>query len=233
MKLKYLVIPLLLGELLLGAGCASHEPKVVTRPPDDMLEQPDIEEPRSQSSGSLWTGDQQGLFADHKAARVGDIVTVTISEKASASKEASTDSGRTSSMSAAIPALFGLEKKIVEKNPSVDMSNLVSADFSNSFKGSGKTLRKEDLVATLTTQVIKVYPNGNLKIRGGKSVVVNNEEQLIYLTGIVRPQNISGNNIVDSKYVLNAQIAYTGEGSVSDKQKPGWLMRTLDTVWPF
>jgi len=230
--MKYFVLAILLPVMLLAGGCASKEPKV-TRQQDSIQEETQIEEPVSQSPGSLWTGDQQGLFADHKAARVGDIVTVTISEKASATKEATTDSGRTTSMSAAIPTLFGLEKKIVADNPNIDMSNLVSADFSNTFKGTGKTLRKEDLVASLTTQVVKVYPNGNFKIRGGKSVVVNNEEQLIYLTGIVRPQDIGGNNTVDSKYILNAQIAYTGEGSVSDKQKPGWLMRIMDNVWPF
>ncbi|MBP7518749.1 MAG: flagellar basal body L-ring protein FlgH, partial [Desulfobulbus sp.] len=84
-----------------------------------------------------------------------------------------------------------------------------------------------------TTQVVEVYPNGNLKIRGGKSVTVNNENQIIYLTGIVRPYDVTADNTVDSGNILNAQIAYTGKGAISDKQKPGWLMRIFDTNWPF
>ena len=72
-----------------------------------------------------------------------------------------------------------------------------------------------------------------MKIRGGKSVIVNNEEQIIYLTGIVRPKDVNADNTVNSKFILNAQIAYTGKGAISDKQKPGWMMRILDNVWPF
>ena len=150
---------------------------------------------------------------------------------AHASKQATTDTDRSSSMSAGISSLFGLEQT-AEKN-NITPSSLVEANFDNEFSGGGKTTRSENLVATLTTQVIEVYPNGNLKIRGGKSVTVNNEKQIIYLTGIVRPYDVSADNTVDSGNILYAQITYTGKGSISDKQKPGWLMRILDNTWPF
>jgi flagellar L-ring protein precursor FlgH len=94
-------------------------------------------------------------------------------------------------------------------------------------------MRKEDLVATLSTRVVEVLPNGNLCSEGGKTVTVNNEDQIIRLAGIVRPADISYNNFVDSKYILDARISYTGKGVISDKQKPGWLVRVLDNVWPF
>ncbi|WP_457572993.1 flagellar basal body L-ring protein FlgH [Desulfolithobacter sp.] len=223
--LPYLCIALFI------AGCGGREPQIVRAPEplEPMVTQP----PRPQSPGSLWPGEREGLYADMKARRVGDIVTITIKEEASASKEASTESGRDTTMTAGIPALFGLEKSIMAKNQKVDMTSLLDATFSNQFKGSGKTMRKEDLVATLTTQVIKVYPNGTMKIRGGKSIIVNNEEQIIYLTGIVRPEDITADNTIDSSQILNAQIVYTGKGALSDKQKPGWLMRIVDNVWPF
>ncbi|MFP7756423.1 flagellar basal body L-ring protein FlgH [Thermodesulfobacteriota bacterium B35] len=197
------------------------------------LEPAVVKEPEPQSPGTIWTGDQGNWLADLKAHHVGDIVTVIIKEKASATKEASTETGRDTSMTAGIPTLFGYEKVFQENNPRLNMSELVKADFTNKFKGSGKITRKEDLVATLTTQVIKVYPNGNMKIRGGKSVIVNNENQIIYLTGIVRAHDVTADNTVDSGNILNAQIAYTGKGAISDNQKPGWLMRILDNVWPF
>ncbi len=228
MRRQWILIPVL---LLLLAGCADRQPEVVRVP--EPLEPAVVKEPEPQSPGTIWTGDQGNWLADLKAHHVGDIVTVIIKEKASATKEASTETGRDTSMTAGIPTLFGYEKVFQENNPRLNMSELVKADFTNKFKGSGKITRKEDLVATLTTQVIKVYPNGNMKIRGGKSVIVNNENQIIYLTGIVRAHDVTADNTVDSGNILNAQIAYTGKGAISDNQKPGWLMRILDNVWPF
>jgi flagellar L-ring protein precursor FlgH len=213
-------------------SCARSQEHIINIP--EPLEEIQTDATRASSEGSLWPGEQHSLYADHKARTTGDLVTITISEKASASKEASTDSDRNSSISASIPNFLGIENSsMLAQNPNIDLANLIKADFANSFKGSGKTVRKEDLVATLTTQVIQVYPNGNLKIRGGKEVRVNDETQVIYLTGIVRPVDILANNTIDSKHVLNARISYTGKGAISDKQEPGWLTRLIDNVWPF
>ncbi len=224
-----LVVPVLLA--LIVSGCARHEPEMVRVP--EPLERPVVDNTEPASPGSLWTGDEDNWIGDLRAHHVGDIVTVLITEKASASKESTTETGRDSSITAGIPTFFGLEKKVVEGNPDLDPSKLIEANMKNDFKGSGKTTRKENLVATLTAQVIKVYPNGNMKIRGGKSVVVNNENQIIYLTGIIRPWDVNAANEVDSSKILNAQIAYTGKGIISDKQKPGWLGRIVDNLWPF
>ncbi len=216
---------------LLGA-CAKNDNTVMIIP--EPLEEIQTQEFTERTDGSLWPGEQYSIYADHKARTLGDIVTITISEKASATKQASTSTDRTSSINAGIPHLFGLENsKWIAEHPKLDLSNLVEANFANKFEGSGTTVRKEDLVASLTAQVVNVYPNGNLKIRGGKEVQVNNEIQVIYVTGIIRPVDIMANNTVDSKHVLNAKISYTGKGAISDKQKPGWLMRALDNVWPF
>jgi flagellar L-ring protein precursor FlgH len=180
--------------------------------------------------GSLWSSRQSGLFAENKARNIGDIVTVVISEQASASKEANTATKRDSSVSAGIPNFFGFESDVVSQ---LDPSKLVNADFKNEYTGEGETTREETLSATLTTQVIGVLPTGNLEIQGSKTVRVNNETQIIQLTGIVRPSDITANNLVDSKYVLNAQIDYTGDGVLSAKQEPGWLLQIMDQVWPF
>ncbi|PID72048.1 MAG: flagellar biosynthesis protein FlgH [Desulfobulbus propionicus] len=222
---------ILTAALLCIAGCSTTTQEVVNIP--EPLEAPMIQAPRPQSPGSLWTGSEGNWLSDVKARNIGDIVTVIIAEKASASKQATTETDRTSSMTAGIPKLFGYETMLKDKNPDLDMSSLVEANLSNAHKGNGKTTRTENLAATLTTQVIEVYPNGNLKIRGGKQVTVNNESQIIYLTGIVRSFDISAANTIDSGDILNAQIAYTGKGVISDKQRPGWLMRVLDNAWPF
>ncbi|MEJ2200550.1 MAG: flagellar basal body L-ring protein FlgH [Desulfuromonadaceae bacterium] len=88
-------------------------------------------------------------------------------------------------------------------------------------------------IVTVAIYEVEVYPNGNLRITGAKTVTVNSEKQIVKLTGIVRPSDISAQNVVDSQNILDARIAYTGKGVVSDKQQQGWLMRVVDNVWPF
>lgn len=230
MKFIKAFTPLLIALSL--CSCARLNNSVVSIP--EPLEEIQTRKEDDRTDGSLWPGEQHSLYADHKARTLGDIVTITIAEKASATKQATTATDRSSSMTAGIPHLFGLENsKWITQHPKLDLTSLVEANYGNKFSGSGTTVRKEDLIASLTAQVVEVYPNGNLKIRGGKEVRVNNETQLIYMTGIIRPVDIMANNTIDSKHVLNANISYTGKGSLSDKQKPGWLVRIFDNIWPF
>ncbi len=196
---------------------------------------PVINEPAPpQTAGSLWTESRGGMFVDIKGRTVGDIITVVIIENASASKEATTKTDRKSTMSAGVTNLLGLEKYIGQLgNDAINNASLINAATENNFAGGGKTARKETLTATLTTQVIEVLPNGNLRIEGNKTVTVNNEMQIVKLSGIVRSSDVSPLNIVDSKNILNARIAYVGKGVISDKQQQGWLVRALDQIWPF
>jgi len=208
-------------------GCSMLQappPKVrVTLPP----------EPTTSAPGSLWNSASDGITADFKARRRGDILTVAIFENASASKQATTSTGRDSNASAGLSSLFGLQDNIAKISPGMDPAKLVGTNYKNDFKGTGATTRKEDLVATLSVRVVEVLANGNLRIAGGKTVTVNREDQLINLTGEVRPSDISAANVVDSKFILDARISYTGNGIISDKQGQGWLVRTLDFLWPF
>lgn len=220
--------------ILILSSCAGTNNYGITEIPEPLEEIQNPVEPAN-SSGSLWSDRSNSLFSDHKAKNIGDIVTVTISEKASATKEATTTTDRSSNWSAGIPNLLGLENTdfLLDKNDHIDLSNLINANFSNSFDGAGKTVRTDNLSASLTTQVVGKYPNGNLKIRGGKEVTVNSEIQVIYITGIIRPVDITAANSVDSEKILNARISYTGKGVISDKQEAGWLGRAIDYVWPF
>lgn len=226
------ILILFLCTLLLTSCAKKQEQLVSTQEP---LEEIHEDAQENKEAGSLWENNKHSMFSDRKARTVGDIVTVIISEQSSASKEASTNTERNTNMSASIENFFGLENDKIwaESHNPIDLANLVKADFTNGFEGSGTTTRKEDLSASLTTQVVGRYPNGQLKIRGGKEVTVNNEVQVIYLTGIVRPVDITAANTVSSAKILNARISYTGKGAISDKQKPGWAMRILDYAWPF
>jgi flagellar L-ring protein precursor FlgH len=216
---------------LLLAGCAgpaSHLDLTKVEPVTPLVEAP----LPPQTPGSLWAESRGGLFQDLKGRTVGDIITVVIVETASASKEAKTETDRSSTMSAGITGLLGLERSIGSAT-GLTPSSLIDAKTTNEFEGTGKTSRKENLVATLTTQVVEVLANGNLRIEGNKTVTVNRETQIVRLSGIVRPPDVSPGNLVDSKNILNARIAYVGEGVLSDKQQQGWLVQALDKIWPF
>ncbi|MGW8195621.1 MAG: flagellar basal body L-ring protein FlgH, partial [Desulforhopalus sp.] len=181
------ILTLLLATLFL-ASCApmqQQQPVVAVQEPLEEIYQNGQE---VREAGSLWQHSNQSMFSDRKARSVGDIVTVVIAEQARASKEATTSTDRVTNFSAAIPNFFGLENDVPSD---IDLNNLVNAEFADAFDGNGATTRKEDLQAYLTTQVVGRYPNGQLKIRGGKEVMVNNEVQMIYLTGIIRPVDIT------------------------------------------
>ncbi|WP_225071639.1 flagellar basal body L-ring protein FlgH [Desulfuromonas sp. CSMB_57] len=226
----FLFLTLTVG--LLPTGCTAIPPK--TRDPAAsaaIARQVPIERPAT--AGSLWTENRGSLFRDTKARQIGDLVTVAIYEQASASKQAATSSARNSSNAAGITNFFGLESNLSNLGGAIDPTKLVNTSYSNSFDGSGSTSRKEDLVATLTAQIVEELPNGTFRIEGGKTVTVNNEDQIIVLSGIVRPTDISAQNIVNSRHILDADISYRGKGVISDKQHPGWMTRILDHVWPF
>lgn len=215
---------------LLMSGCATQKTDVKTAGFDEQLRKPVAD----YSSGSIWqAASSSGITEDFKARRKGDIITIVISETASASKEAQTDTKRGSSVNAGIPNFMGLEKVGLLKNNIGDLSKLINASVDSQYSGSGSTSRKENLNATISARVIEVIPNGNLMIEGRRNVKVNNEDQEIVLEGIVRPRDIAADNTINSSYVADAKITYSGRGIISDRQSPGWLMNIVDKLWPF
>jgi len=185
------------------------------------------------SNGSIWQSASVSLTEDLKARRRGDTVTIVISETASASKEAKTGTSRDSSVSAGIPNLVGLENNGFIKNNFADLAKLISASTNSTFKGAGSTSRQENLNATITARVVDVLPSGNLMIEGRRNIRVNEEDQIIVLEGTVRSRDIAPDNTVNSIYIADARISYSGRGIISDRQSPGWLMNIFDKIWPF
>jgi len=220
----------LMAAALMLSGCVVQQTEVVTPSFDQQLKPTTP----SYSSGSIWQAASIPLTEDGKARRVGDVVTIIVTETASASKQAATATGRTSEISAGIPAFMGLQGVgLLANNLGGDLSKLIDASASSTFDGSGSTSRKETLTATITAKVIDVLPNNNLRIEGRRNVKVNNEDQIVTVRGVIRQRDITAENTINSIYVADAQITYSGEGIISDRQKPGWLMNLVDKVWPF
>ena len=115
----------------------------------------------------------------------------------------------------------------------VGEDDLIKGSLASSFDGKGSSDRKGHVKAYVSSAVVAVLPNGNLYINGKREIKVNNETQYITLSGVIRPEDISPTNEIASTFVANAKIAYSGIGAIADKQKPGWLGRILDHVWPF
>ncbi len=174
------------------------------------------------------------LYQDSRAGKVGDIVLVRIVETSSGKKEATTKTERQSGVKGGVSGLFGFDTWLAERNQNYtpSLTNL-NATLANNFDGKGETERKSNVTATLSARIIDVTMQGNLEIRGYQEVSVNNEKQFIILTGLVRPEDIASDNSILSSHIADARIEYSGEGIISDKQRPGWLARAVDIVWPF
>ena len=191
--------------------------------------------PEPQSDGSLWRENAplMTLFADQKARTVGDVVTIKIAESSAATNKASTATDRSSSLSASVDAFFNAEKRFPADQPFFNPFSKVAGGVDSEFEGTGTTKRSGDLNAYITALVSQVLPNGNLVVTGSREVLINNENQIIQLTGVIRPRDISADNQVLSTYVADARISYSGTGVIDDRQKPGWLTNIVMMVWPF
>ena len=154
-------------------------------------------------------------------------------ESSKATNKATTNTGRNSSISAGIDSFFGLEQNFPSSGGFFSPFGKVKADFGSSFKGDGATSRSGDLTAYITARVTEVLPNGNLYIMGSREVTVNNERQFITLSGLIRTRDISQGNVILSTYISDARIAYSGSGIIDDRQRPGWMTKILNTIWPF
>jgi flagellar L-ring protein FlgH len=181
-------------------------------------------------TGSIWTPTSIAFYQDLKAKRVGDVLTITVSEKSDASKEASTKTGRYRDNSADV-AFAGL----TAGNTTVlgPAKTGYTAKFDNNFKGSGVTSKTDKMSAYMSATVVDILPNGNLFIRGSRWTKVNEELQQIVLEGVVRPNDVNRNNEILSQKIGDAKIFFVGKGPVSTQQRPGWLGQIFDIINPF
>ena len=183
------------------------------------------------STGSLWPADDRVfLYADQKALHVGDVLTIRIVEVARATNNAATNLARKSATNADVNSLFGAQTGLAVSGLT---SKLIDVSSDSTHEGSGATKREGTLTAAMTAVVRQVLPNGNLVIQGRRAVLVNNEEQFMTLTGIVRPQDVGRDNVVLSTQIADARIAFGGIGLVADKQRSGWGTWMFDWLWPF
>ncbi|USE38270.1 flagellar basal body L-ring protein FlgH [Endozoicomonas sp. SCSIO W0465] len=184
-----------------------------------------LEAPPAPAPGSLYTyASSMRLFDDLKAYRPGDILTVVLQEMTSSSKKANTSLGKDSAANIAPPTVFG---KTYSK---LDMQ--ISGN--RSFDGKGSTSQQNQLTGSVTVVVQKVLPSGALVVKGSKMLRLNQGDEVVFVSGVVRPEDISQDNQVSSLRLAQAKISYTGRGDLAETNTQGWFSRILNSSWfPF
>ncbi len=182
------------------------------------------------NGGSLYqTGFGVSLYDDRKAYRVGDVITVTLDESTQAQKDADTDFSKNSTATISEPTAFGKTFKDIF---GVDLA--ASLDATRSSDGEASSSQSNSLSGNITVTVAEVLPNGLLKIRGEKWLTLNQGDEYVRITGLVRPDDVDTDNTVSSQRVADARISYAGTGSLADANNAGWLAKLFNSpMFPF
>jgi flagellar L-ring protein precursor FlgH len=207
------------------AACVTTTPPTSVHQP--MTARPVPQNYAASANGAIYNvASARPLFEDRRARFVGDIITINIAEKTSASKNSENKTTRSESVAAAIPTVVGLPLKTLQG------TNLSASD-SNNFDGKGQNTSANDFTSSLTVTVIEVLPNGNLLVSGEKQIGLKEGEEFIRFSGVVNPNTITTANTVQSTQVADARIEYKANGFIDSSQVMGWLSRFFLTFLPF
>ncbi|HOD65424.1 MAG TPA: flagellar basal body L-ring protein FlgH [candidate division Zixibacteria bacterium] len=168
-------------------------------------------------------GQSRSLFTDVKANRVGDLLTVLIYENNTAQQNAQTKTEKSTEASTSGGPGVG----------SLDFIKLFGADAKNesTFDGKGSNSRNGSLRARMSVTVVEVRANGDLVIEGSRTIGINGERETLHLAGVVRQKDVTPQNTVDSYLIGDAEIHYTGKGSLNSGTRPGIFTRIIN--WLF
>lgn len=167
---------------------------------------------------SLWV-DGSSLVSDPRPSKVGDIVTVTVIEETSAKDESTTDLSKESSGT------------IADGVGILDFIRKLGFSSTSTMNGDGSTERTHNLDTTITCQVTEVLPGGNLRLEGHRDIFVQTETLTMFLTGVVRPKDVSYQNTVPSDKLAEVSVTVDGIGSITDLQHPGFLTRLFNAIF--
>ena len=184
----------------------------------------------SYNANSLWRNGSRAFFKDQRAARVGDLLTVTvnITDKANIANE--TQRSRTNKEDSGITDFAGSKALGANK---ILPGRILTADSTASSDGKGSVNRQEALQTNVAAVVTQVLPNGNLVVEGKQEIRVNFEIRELIVAGIVRPEDIQSDNTIDSSKIAQARIAYGGRGQITDIQQPRYGQQVMDVLLPF
>jgi flagellar L-ring protein precursor FlgH len=189
-------------------------------------------EQASYNANSLWRNGSRAFFKDQRAARIGDLLTVTvnITDKANIANE--TQRSRSNKEDSGITDFIGAQT-LGAQAKKVLPGRILTADSTASSDGKGSVNRQEALQTNVAAVVTQVLPNGNLVVEGKQEIRVNFEIRELIVAGIVRPEDIQSDNTIDSSKIAQARIAYGGRGQITDVQQPRYGQQVMDILLPF
>ncbi len=190
-------------------------------------------ERKKQENYSLWEDRGGSLFRNPRAGNVGDILTVEIKISDKASLDNSTNRSRDSSASSGADSDVSFSGSKIPIPFTFTLDGEVGTRGKTSTKGTGTIDRSEEIDLSIAAVVIRVLPNHNLAIRGSQEVRVNHEVRVLTITGIVRPQDIDGRNMISYEKIAEARVSYGGRGRITEVQQPAWGQQLLDLINPF
>lgn len=216
----------------LFSGCAYQHRK--PSPEFQAVRPPPIQATRVTDGAIYQPATARSLFETTKASRIGDILTVVFDEKHVAKKETKTEDKKSSGIKLSNPIVFGKASGVPGTTANaLDILNMNIAS-NNDFKAKGKSEQKDSLTGSISVTVVEVLPNGNLVVRGEKLLTLNQGDEYVQLSGIVRGIDVGIDNTVASSKIANAKIVYSGQGMTHDSNKGGWGTRFfLSDMWPF
>ena len=226
-RISQLVFMLML--ISLAGACA--QTRIVVQP-DPQYAPVDLTtmEFKPEPNGSIFqAGRSVRLFEDNKAFRIGDVLSVTLMESTNASKSAETNTDKDDEIDLGASAIFGSTGPTINGN--LALTNSIDAE--REFSGSGDSAQSNSLRGEIAVTVVDVLPSGNLVVRGEKIIGLNQGSEFIRISGLVRPQDVSTDNIVVSSKIANSRIFYGGGGVIAESNTRGWLSRFFDSpVFP-
>lgn len=221
---------------LLLVGCVKHIESYAPRQRDWSKVETrrlDTSQEAQPSPGSLFVDDGDDLFAYRRATRTGDVLTVRIDEQSLADGEANTKLDRQSSYQAGVTAMLGLMNQLATADDRITPATMANATTTSKFKGAGSSDRTTSVQATIPAVVVGKNRSGLLRIEGHRVIQVNQEEHHFYISGLVRRDDINDQNEIPSARIAEAEMEFTGRGSLTNQARQGWLHGVLDVIWPF
>ena len=226
--------------ILFLSGCTAKltEPEIDFEPPAYVEQMPAKQEKQEFSApGSIFGQGDNPLFCDHKAMKVNDIVTIVIDEKAKSSTtgQKQLSESDTTSLGGGTFSSAGTNAAI---NSHVNTLNgIVGTSFTsstnNQYKGQGSATKDASFTTTVSARVVKVLENGNIFVSGRREILVDDQKQIIQVSGVIRPYDIDQYNKISSDKMSDAKILYKTEGDVDRATQQGWGTKMLQAVWPF
>jgi flagellar L-ring protein precursor FlgH len=212
----------------IATGCVTPQP--VRQEPVYRPVWPEMAAPQPASVGTLFANaGNLSLYDDRRARHMGDVITIVLDESTRSSKSAETTLKKETSNELLNPKILG---NVVRGSGASDTFNTIESG--SEFTGEGESDQSNSLSGTITAVVARVLPNGLLLVQGEKWFQLNRGEEYVRVSGIVRPEDINGDNTVSSQRLADARIAYSGTGELAQANSAGWLTRFfLGTVYPF